>query len=158
MKEKNKQKNTDQKSHHQFNPFIHVSIVILSLVILFLSYRLLDKLNVFSANDELDELANSGKIIQIEVLNGCGVDGIADTFTEKLRKKNFDVVHTGNYRSFDIDESIIIDRAGNFYNAEMLAEAVGVDENHIITQINRNYFLDVSLIIGKDFKLLSLNN
>ena len=118
----------------------------------------MEKLNVFSTNDKTNELVEAGEIIQIEILNGCGIDGIADNFTEKLRKKNFDVVHTGNYRSYDIDESIIIDRTGNIDNAEILAEIVGVDEAHIIRQLNKEYFLDITLIIGKDYKQLFKNN
>lgn len=97
-------------------------------------------------------------IIQIEVLNGCGVDGIAAKFTSYLRDKNFDVVQVGNYFSKNIDETIIIDRIGNRANAEKLAEVLGIDKKNIIQQLNKDYLLDATLVIGKDYnKLEPLN-
>ncbi len=140
------------------NLFLNISNLILSLLILFLGYSLLSKLNVFGENLEIDNLVKHKKKMQIEVLNGCGVDGVADRFTDYLRKKNFDVVYTGNYRSFNIDNSIVIDRTGDIINAEYLAEVIGIDNKQVIQQKNKNYFLDVTLIIGKDYKQLFQNN
>jgi len=144
--------------HRSTNLFINISILILSLIILFLGYSLLSKLNLFGENSEIDNLIKHKKNMQVEVLNGCGVSGVADRFTDYLRKKNFDVVNTGNYRSFSIDNSIIIDRTGNIVNAEYLAEVIGIDKKQVIQQKNKNYFLDVTLIIGKDYKQLFQNN
>ncbi len=157
MKGKNKPIKKTLVTGLSFNHFINASLIILALVVLFLGYRLLDKFGAFNINDEAGELTQTGKVIQIEVLNGCGVDGIADKFTDMLRKKHFDVVHTGNYRSFDIDESIIIDRAGNIKSARLLAGVVGMNNDRIINQVNKDYFLDVTLIIGKDYKQLFTN-
>ena len=64
---------------------------------------------------------------------------------------SFDVVNLGNYRSFDIDKTIVIDRSGKVKNAEYLAEVIGIDKWNVIQQKNKNYFLDVSLIIGRDY-------
>jgi hypothetical protein len=97
-------------------------------------------------------------IIQVEVLNGCGVEGIAAKFTEFLRQKNFDVVQVGNYASDNIDETLIIDRIGNRANAEKLAEVLGIDKGHIILQLNKDYFLDATLVIGKDYNKLEPAN
>jgi len=144
--------------HRSTNLFLNISILILSILILFLGYSLLSKLNVFVENSEIDNLVKHKKNMQIEVLNGCGVDGVADMFTDSLRKKNFDVVNTGNYRSYNIDNSIVIDRTGNIVNAEYLAEVIGIDNKQVIQQKNKNYFLDVTLIIGKDYKQLFQNN
>ena len=97
-------------------------------------------------------------IIQIEVMNGCGVDGVAAKFTDYLRQKNFDVVQVGNYMSNSIDETLIIDRIGNRANTEKLANVLGVDKKNIIQQLNKDYFLDATLVIGKDYnKLEPLN-
>lgn len=87
----------------------------------------------------------------MEVLNGCGVNGIAERFTDYLRERNFDVVNTGNYTSFSIDESLVIDRIGNIANAEKVASHLGIVQDRVITQKNEDYFLDVSLIVGKDY-------
>ena len=144
--------------HRSANLFINISNIILSILILFLGYSLLNKLNVFGDNSEIKNVLKHKKNMQIEVLNGCGVDGVADMFTDSLRKKNIDVVNTGNYRSCNIDNSIVIDRTGNIINAEYLAEVIGVDNKRVIQQKNKNYFLEVSLIIGKDYKQLFQNN
>jgi len=148
----------NRTKYRSTNLFLNISNLILSLLILFLGYSLLGKLNVFGENLEIDNLVKHKKNMQIEVLNGCGVDGVADRFTDYLRKKNFDVVNTGNYRSFNIDNSIVIDRTGDIINAEYLAEVIGIDNKQVIQQKNKNYFLDVSLIIGKDYKQLFKNN
>lgn len=103
-----------------------------------------------TANEE-GKKKPAADIVQLEVLNGCGVLGVADKFTEYLRKKNFDVVQVGNYISFDIDKTLIIDRTGNVANAEKVAGFLGIDESRIIQQINNDYFLDVTLVIGKDY-------
>jgi prolipoprotein diacylglyceryltransferase len=140
------------------NLFFNISNLILSILIIFLGYTLLSKLNMFEQNSEFDNLVKHKQNMQIEVLNGCGVDGVADMFTDSLRKKNIDVVNTGNYRSYSIDNSIVIDRTGNIINAEYVAEVIGVDNKQVIQQKNKNYFLDVTLIIGKDYKQLFKNN
>ncbi|MCH7963104.1 MAG: LytR C-terminal domain-containing protein [Bacteroidetes bacterium] len=159
MKEKPETVQAEKRTlHRSTNLFLNISIFILSILILFLGYSLLSKLNVFGENSEIDKLVKHKKNMQIEVLNGCGVDGIADMFTDSLRKKNFDVVNTGNYRTFKIDNSIVIDRTGNIINAEYLAEVIGIDKKQVIDQKNKNYFLDVTLIIGKDYKQLFQNN
>ncbi len=71
-----------------------------------------------------------------------------------LRQNNFDVVQIGNYRSFDIDNTLVVDRTGKKINALKVAEALGIDPKNVIQQINNDYFLDVSLIIGRDFNHL----
>lgn len=92
--------------------------------------------------------------IQIEVLNGCGVAGVADKFTAYLRSNRFDVIQAGNYSSFDVDKSMVIDRIGNMANAEKAAAMLGIKKENIIQQINKNYFLDVTFVIGKDYNQL----
>ena len=94
------------------------------------------------------------EIIQAEVLNGCGVNGIADRFTDFLRANYVDVVKTGNYMQFDMDETIVVDRMGNKANALKVAEVLGVKESKAIQQLNNDYFVDVTIIIGRDYHKL----
>lgn len=89
-------------------------------------------------------------------MNGCGVAGVADGFTNFLRKNNFDVIQMGNYYSFDIEKTLVVDRTGNKKNAQLVATSLGLSEDVVISQTNKNYFLDVSVIIGKDFNQLNL--
>lgn len=133
------------------NLFLNFIIVLLGLIILFMGYSLLQKL---TGNGEGTESAGKNKgagIVQVEVLNGCGVSGIADKITGFLRNNNFDVVQVGNYTSFDMDKSIVIDRTGNRANAKKVAAALGISEKNIVQQINNDYLLDCSVVIGKDY-------
>ena len=90
--------------------------------------------------------------IQVEVLNGCGVSGVAEKLTDHLRSNNIDVVNLGNYRSFEIENSIIIGRKEKIRNAEIVAAIVGLNNQSIIQQINPDYLLDVTFILGKDYR------
>ena len=126
MKKKPGAGQSEERTRHRLtNLIFNISNLILSILILFLGYSMLSKLNVFGEHSEIDNLVKHKKNMQIEVLNGCGVDGVADMFTDSLRKKNIDVVNTGNYRSYNVDNSIVIDRRGNIINAEYLAEVIG---------------------------------
>lgn len=133
-------------------------IVFLSAIVVFLSYSLYLKIQNISQNKNKAGLEVASAIIQVEVLNGCGVDGVAAKFTDYLRRNSFDVVQVGNYTSSNIDETMVIDRIGNRANAEKLAEVLGIEKNKIIQQLNKDYFLDATLVIGKDYnKLEPLN-
>lgn len=103
--------------------------------------------------DEINirEAQKPAEIIQLEVLNGCGVSGVADRFTDYLRANDIDVVKTGNYIQFDVDETTIIDRIGNKNNASYVANLLNVKEGSVMTQINNDYFVDVTVIIGRDY-------
>lgn len=120
-----------------------------------MSFSLILKLQNLNSYNKLD---NSKRIlskpVQVEVLNGCGLAGAADKVTNFLRNKKFDVVQMGNYRTFDIDESIVIDRKGNIKIAEDIADSLGINRHNVIQQVNKNYLLDVSVVVGKDYKQL----
>jgi len=137
------------------NIFLNLIILLLAGLIIFMSYSLVTKINSLGSGDEDTSEANKpSKIIQLEVLNGCGIGGVADKITSYLRQNNFDVVQMGNYSSFDIDNTLVVDRTGKKINALKVAEALGIDPKNVIQQINNDYFLDVSLIIGRDFNHL----
>jgi len=140
------------------NVFFNVTILLLSVVIIFLTYSIITKVDYLSSNNnDKENVGVNKKPVQLEVLNGCGVNGVAEKFTDYLRSGNFDVVNIGNYRSFDVDHSLLIDRIGNSEKTLEIASALGIKKNNIIQQINKEYFLDVTLVIGKDYKKLNYN-
>ena len=131
---------------------INILIFVLLTIIIYLSYSLFLKLN--SSKKVESEIRNNNKpaeIIQAEVLNGCGVSGLADRFTDFLRSNGVDVVKIGNYKQFDIEETMVIDRIGNRKNALYIADLLNMKEGNAITQINNDYFVDVTIIIGRDY-------
>jgi len=140
------------------NIFLNVIIVLLTGLIIFMSYSLFTKITTLASGDDEEDENKSPRIIQLEVMNGCGITGVAEKFTNYLRQNNFDVVQVGNYKSFGIDNTLVVDRTGNKNNALRVAEVLGIDSKNVIQQINNDYFLDVSLIIGKDFNRLNPYN
>jgi hypothetical protein len=137
-----------------FPSLLNIGILLLVVTALLLTYSLIMRTTVRPPVDPKKADTEVEEIIQIDVLNGCGVAGVATTFTNYLRLRGYDVVEIGNYRTFDVPESIIIDRVGNLENAKKVAYALGIQENNVIQQINPDYFLDATLIIGNDYENL----
>lgn len=134
------------------NLFLNITIFLLGAIIIFMLYSIYIKIAKTNNNYEFNSANQTpSEIIQVEVLNGCGVGGVADRFTDFLRTNNFDVVNISNYIRFDMDETIIIDRIGNMANAYKVAKSLGVKNDNVIQQLNNDYFLDVSIIIGRDY-------
>lgn len=95
-------------------------------------------------------------IIQMEVLNGAGVPGLATQFTNSLRQFGFDVVETGNFDHFNVEKTIVISRSGHLENARRVAQSIGISNQQIIREESPDYYLDVTLVIGADFETLNL--
>ena len=93
-------------------------------------------------------------VVQIDVLNGCGVPGTGQKATSFLRKSGYDVVDMGNYKTFDVKQSLVIDRSGNPEVARKLASDLGIDPKNVVQQISPEYFVTASVVVGKDFKNL----
>ncbi len=96
-------------------------------------------------------------VIQLEVLNGCGIAGVAKEFTAALRENGFDVVQTGNFEHYNMQKTTIISRTFNKENAKRVADALGIAHSQIIIEASENYYLDATVVIGSDYKTLKLN-
>ncbi len=101
--------------------------------------------------------------IQVEILNGCGFNGVAKTFQAYLRENGFDVVNTDNYfedgkKRWDIKNSMVIDRIGQIEQAIAVARVLGIPSGRVFTRESDNSIYDVSVVIGKDFKSLKGSN
>ncbi len=137
--------------------FLNTAIGFLSVLLILLLAALFTRIvypRIFNERAELQSELIS-EIIQIEVLNGCGVSGIANAYTGLLRSNGFDVVETGNFETFDLQETIIISRSGVMDNAYRVANALGVSEENVIKESSTDFCLDVSVIIGHDFEKLN---
>lgn len=98
-----------------------------------------------------------GKVIQLEVLNGCGVPGLANRFTSTLRKNGFDVVETGNFENFNMTNTVVIARTISTENAQRVADAIGVDPENVFVEASEDFYLDATVVIGSDYESLTLN-
>ncbi|WP_018128563.1 LytR C-terminal domain-containing protein [Balneola vulgaris] len=139
------------------NPlYLNAAIAFLSVLLLGLLIALATRIiypRVFNERaDQSTELI--GRIIQLEVLNGCGVPGIANNFTGLLRDNGFDVVETGNFERFDVQETMVISRSSSLDNARRVALALGVSEENIIREESPHFYLDVTVVLGSDYEKL----
>lgn len=148
-------KNKSEQEGFVLNAAIGFLSVLLTILIIALAVRFLYP-RVENQRITDDPILISD-IIQLEILNGCGERGIAARFTSTLRNFGFDVVETGNFDTFDLEESIVISRNGNMENAKRLAEAIGIPEDRILVESSPDFYLDATLVIGLDFESLNLN-
>lgn len=95
------------------------------------------------------------RAIQVEVLNAAGESGLARTVTNYLRDKGVDVVDIGTYREREFDNSIVIDRANNYRAAEAVAKVLGLPPERIVSKADSRLYLDVTVVIGKDYTMLT---
>jgi len=92
--------------------------------------------------------------IQVEVLNGCGVRGLADKLTNYLRKNDIDVVSTGNYSNFDILTTKILDRSDHHQRSREIAKLLKLPVERILLRKDESLQLDATIVIGADYKSL----
>jgi LytR cell envelope-related transcriptional attenuator len=136
---------------------LNTAIVVLSLVVAYLAYALIAR-NIISPPVVTERPgAPAGQTIQIDVLNGCGIENAAQSVTSFLRSRGYDVVEMRNYKTFDIQESLVVDRIGNKTAAEQVAYALGIRKDNIVQQLNQDYYVDVSVVVGKDFATLKVS-
>ena len=142
----------------QKNLFLNSAIGFLGLLLLVLIIALGTRLvypRIVSDRADADPALISS-IIQIEILNGCGIPGLASKYTGTLRSYGFDVVETGNFDHFNIEKSLVISRSGHMENVRRVAKAIGIPEEQILREESPDYYLDVTLVIGSDHELLNL--
>lgn len=148
-------------SQHQKNTIHHL---LLNAAIGFLTVLLIGLLIALSTRLIYPRIVNNrvesnsqliSNVIQIEVLNGCGINGIARSYTEVLRKSGFDVVEIGNFDHDTLEKTFIISRNGIMDNARQIARALGVSETNIVREESPDFYLDVTVIIGHDYEQLN---
>jgi nitrate reductase gamma subunit len=149
---------TSKKTRDSNGPWINIVIGLLSVVLVVLVVALTMRLLTPRIITERDTTSTNliSDVIQIQVLNGCGVSGVASRFTSKLRQSGFDVVESGNFETFDVQKTFVIDRSGNLENAKRVAVALGISEDQIIREVAMGFYLDATVVIGFDFDQLNL--
>ncbi|MBO6623173.1 MAG: LytR C-terminal domain-containing protein [Balneola sp.] len=151
--------NQDEKTSSNSNLYLNSVIGFLSVLLLGLLLALFTRIvypRIFNQRaDQPSQLI--GSIIQLEVLNGCGESGIANNFTNLLRSNGFDVVEVGNFERFDVENTFVISRSSSFNNAKRVADALGVSEENIIREESEDFYLDVTVVLGKDYQQLNTN-
>lgn len=106
---------------------------------------------------DMAELTNPPpvSVIRVQVLNGCGVPGIAKRARDWLVRRNYEVRDMGNADRMDYRQTLLIDRKGDRVAAMKLAEHLNLPHSRISTRlIPSGLDFEVTLVIGKDYRQL----
>ena len=94
------------------------------------------------------------KNIKVEILNGCGIKGIAGVTSEYLRSEyRIDVVRSDNADKYDYSKTIIIGRNEDLDKILSVSEAFGIsikNPDHIRHVPDESLGVDVTIILGRD--------
>jgi|TARA_B110000438_G_scaffold261259_1_gene271834 hypothetical protein len=96
---------------------------------------------------------NPVKNIKVEVLNGCGIKGIAAKASDFLRLQQVDVIRSDNADKYDYPNTTIIGRNENFESLKIVAESLGLsveNKTNIKHDPDETLGVDVTVILGKD--------
>jgi anionic cell wall polymer biosynthesis LytR-Cps2A-Psr (LCP) family protein len=97
-----------------------------------------------------DGPAPIGDEVNIEILNGSGNPGQAQSLRNYFLEYGFNVVHYGNAMRNDYEKTIVIDRVGRPSLAKRIADIVNCKE--VYTRIDKTLLVDITIIIGNDFE------
>jgi len=92
--------------------------------------------------------------IVIEVLNGCGVPGIAQKFTNYLRAEGFDVIYTGNADRMDYPGTVLIERVDSRDKSGEVNRTLQLSPQAVIQKLDLSLQVDLTLILGRDYSQL----
>ncbi len=98
--------------------------------------------------------ADPMKNIKVEILNGCGIKGIAAKTSEFLRSEHrIDVIRSDNADKYDYLKTIIIGRNEDLEKILSVSKAFNIsinNTNHIQHTPDETLGVDVTIILGKD--------
>ena len=92
--------------------------------------------------------------IEVEILNGCGVPGLAEKVSNYLRSQQMDVVRSDNADHYNYDQTILILRNENLEGLKKVSQSFGIneqDELRIKHIPDEKLSVDITVIIGSDF-------
>ena len=101
------------------------------------------------------ETAFTDNRIEVEVLNGCGIPGMANEFTNYLRRHGYDVVRFTNAQRYDYPRTLVVNRGKDFNRARLVAQTLGVEPTALENMPDPSLQLDVTVVLGQDFATLT---
>jgi hypothetical protein len=101
-----------------------------------------------SADDPAQRAAEAAKI---EILNGAGVQGLAQATADWLKPQGVNAVSIGTAERMDYASTVIMDYTGKPYTARWLAGLFNVSEANIISGSDSASSVDIRVILGQDW-------
>ena len=149
-----------------------VIVILLIIIIIFgwsLSKSFLDQKVVTNNSNQKIESTQKIKLfenydnqtLKVGILNGCGVSGVGNDFSNILQAKyGLTVVRTENADNFNYETTKVIIINESNPNIENLLTILGININDSNVEFNSSYNPqeDIQIIIGKDYlDFLNLN-
>jgi hypothetical protein len=129
---------------------------VLSLALIITVYVLAHR-SFSNRSTTVDPLPSStDRVLQVEVLDGAGSMKAAQYVTNILRSQGYDVVEMKRNDDGMIERTYVVDRSGNLEAARKLATILGIAQDKVFQKIDGNLFLDVTVVVGKDFSRLKV--
>ena len=127
------------------------------LIVSFISKHFLDGSEPSISSETTVEAAPAEKI-KIEVLNGCGVDGLARKYADLLKQHGFDPANVSTFERTNLPRTYIFDRQSNaMTNGLKMAKVLGLSEDYVSYQASPDRMVAVTLIIGNDYSTIPAN-
>ena len=95
--------------------------------------------------------------VKVQILNACGIDGIAKKVKDYLVANGIDVTETGNYKGL-IDKTILLVKDGESQSLDRISDLLGIDKSSILKETGGTNRTINSVIIGKDYNVLKAFN
>lgn len=102
-------------------------------------------------------------VVRLQVLNGCGVDGLANRVTDALadytdQNLEIKIVDTDNFNLKKVVRTFLISRQEDKRAVTILARTIGLDPSEIVYEPLENNYRQVSvtLILGEDWENVKL--
>jgi hypothetical protein len=131
-------------------------LIVISIAFSITIYVLANRTNrAGNENREFVPIVNS-KSLEVEVLDGAGSMRAAQQMTNAIRAQGYDVVEMKKNNGEIEERTFLIDRSGNLDAARKLATALGVPQDKVFQKIDRNLYLDITVVMGKDYSHLKV--
>jgi hypothetical protein len=93
--------------------------------------------------------------VKLEVLNGCGEQGLATVVANCLEQQRYRILNIGNAPEFNFSRTIMFNRGKREDKAiQNLQETLGLDEDQVLLVRQDENQADVTLIVGCDYRKL----
>ncbi len=94
--------------------------------------------------------------VRVEVLNGCGVRGLAAKTKLLLNRQGVDVISTGNAPHHNYNRTTIYIHGDNFDKADKIKKIMGITTDPLLDEYQSDVPCDLTIILGHDYTDLTI--
>lgn len=87
---------------------------------------------------------------EVQVLNGCGVPGVAEKMRQYLVKHGFDVVESDNAPDWNYQKTLVAIRTPRWEGERKLARTLRTDQ--VVVLLNERTHADATIFVGTDYQ------